>query len=53
MTVMPKSVYGMLGVLDEGAAVMFVYKKIKSKVTSEINRKVDDTLNEWFGLNTK
>lgn len=45
----PSSVYHFLGVLDEGAAVAFVYKKIKEKVTPEIKAKVDSTLNEWFG----
>ena len=26
------------------------YKKIKDKITPEINAKVEDTLNEWFGV---
>lgn len=30
-------------VLDEGDAVLFVYKKIKNKITPEINAKVDCT----------
>jgi hypothetical protein len=39
-----------LGVLDDGAAIMFVYKGIKNKITPTINTKVENTLNEWFGI---
>lgn len=50
ISMIPSAVYKLLGVLDEGAAVMYVYKKIKEKITPEINRKVDDTLDDWFGV---
>jgi hypothetical protein len=46
----PRRVYRLLGVLDDGAAVLFVYKKIKDKITPEIMMKVEDTLNDWFGV---
>ena len=46
----PSAVYRLLGVLDEGAAILYVYKKIKDKITPEINAKVESTLNEWFGV---
>lgn len=49
MDLIPKSVYKLLGILDDGAAILFVYKKIKDKITPEIMMKVEDTLNEWFG----
>ncbi|MCQ2343820.1 MAG: DUF1232 domain-containing protein [Paludibacteraceae bacterium] len=49
---LPASVYSVLGVLDDGVAVSFVYKKISEKVTDEIRTKVDDTLNEWFSDGT-
>lgn len=49
MDLIPKSVYKLLGVLDDGAAILFVYRKIKDKITPEIMMKVEDTLNEWFG----
>ena len=42
-------IYKFLGILDDGVAMLFVYKKIKDKITPEINAKVEDTLNEWFG----
>jgi len=38
-----------LGMLDEGLAVLYVIKKVQHKITPEINQKVDETLNEWFG----
>ena len=46
----PSAVYKLLGVLDEGAAVLYVYKKVKERITPEINAKADDTLDEWFGM---
>lgn len=49
MSLIPSAMYKQLGVLDEGAAVIYVYKKVKRLITPEIKFKVDDTLNEWFG----
>ena len=46
----PRAVYKFLGILDDGVAMLYVYKKIKDKITPEINAKVEDTLNEWFGV---
>ena len=50
MDFLPRSVFKFLGVLADGVAMLYVYKKIKDKITPEINRKVEDTLNEWFGV---
>lgn len=49
VSLIPSAVYKLLGVLDEGAAMVYVYKKVKDKITPEINDKVDATLDEWFG----
>ena len=49
MDFIPSVIYKFLGILDDGVAMLFVYKKIKDKITTEINAKVEDTLNEWFG----
>lgn len=49
VSLIPSAVYRLLGVLDEGAAMLYVYKKIKDKITPEINAKVEKTLKEWFG----
>jgi len=53
-TVMPFSLipfkaHKILGLLDEGLAVLYVVKKVQNKLTPEINQKVEETLNEWFG----
>ena len=45
----PSTIYKFLGVLDDGMAILYVYKKIKDKITPEINVKVEETLNAWFG----
>lgn len=47
-SLIPRRIFGLLGVLDEGAAVLYVYKKVKSKITPEINAKVDAMLDRWF-----
>ena len=50
MDLIPSVIYKFLGILDDGVAMLFVYKKIKDKITPKINAKVEDTLNEWFGV---
>lgn len=45
----PSVVYKFLGIMDDGVAMLYVYKKIKDKITPTINLKVEETLNEWFG----
>ena len=50
MDLLPSVIYKFLGILDDGVAMLYVYKKIKNKITPEINAKVEDTLNEWFGV---
>ncbi len=49
LSLLPSAVYRFLGVLDEGAALLYVYNKVKDKITPDINAKVEDTLNAWFG----
>lgn len=49
VSLIPSAVYKLLGVLDEGAAVLYVYKKIKEKITPEIEWQAEKTLNDWFG----
>lgn len=50
MDFLPRAIYKFLGILDDGVAMLYVYKKIKDKITPEINVKVESTLNEWFGV---
>ena len=53
-TVMPFSLisakaHRILGMLDEGLAVVYVIKKVQNKITPEIDAKVEETLNAWYG----
>ena len=48
VSLIPRSVFKTLGLVDEGAAVMFVVKKIYDKITPEIEAKADATLDGWF-----
>lgn len=48
VSLIPRSVFKMLGLVDEGAAVLFVVKKIHDKITPEIEAKTDTTLDGWF-----
>ena len=50
MDMLPRAVFKFLGVMDDGLAILYVYKKIRGKITPEINAKVEDTLNDWFGV---
>lgn len=50
LDVLPRAMYKFLGILDDGIVMLYVYKAIKDKITPQINAKVEDTLNEWFGV---
>lgn len=50
ISLIPSAVYKLLGVLDEGASVIYVYRKIKDKITPEIDARVNRTLDDWFGV---
>ena len=49
VSLIPSAVFKVLGVLDEGTAMLYVYKKVKERITPDIDYKVEQTLNEWFG----
>lgn len=49
VSLIPSAVFKVLGMLDEGAAIMFVYRKVKEHITPDIDYKVEEMLNEWFG----
>ena len=50
MDLLPRAVYKLLGILDDGVAILYVYRKIKDNITPEIEERVENTLNEWFGV---
>ncbi len=47
---LPRRVLGLLGILDDAAIAAWIYNKIRKSLTPEIEQKVEDTLNEWFGV---
>lgn len=49
VSALPRRVFKLLGVLDEGAALIYVYRKVNEKITPEINAKVEKSIHEWFG----
>jgi uncharacterized membrane protein YkvA (DUF1232 family) len=50
MDLIPRAIYKFLGILDDGVALLYVYRKIKERITPEIDAKVEATLDEWFGV---
>ena len=49
-SLLPRAVYKILGIMDEAAAVLYVYNKIKDKITPAIENKVETILDSWFGV---
>ena len=39
----------LLGVLDDVAVAAWIYNKIGDSITPAIERKVEETLDKWFG----
>lgn len=46
---LPRRVLGLLGMVDDAAVIAWLYNKVKDHITPEIDRKVDSTLDGWFG----
>ena len=46
---LPQRVFKFLGILDEGAAVLYVFNKVREKITPAVETKVDATIEKWFG----
>lgn len=47
---LPRSIFKLVGVLDDGAAALFVYRRVKECITPEIKLRVEERLDEWFGV---
>lgn len=47
---LPRSVFKLIGVLDDGVAALYVYRRIKNRITPEIRLRVEERLDEWFGV---
>lgn len=49
MSIIPAYLYRFLGILDEGAAILYVINKVQDKMTPAIELRVKFTLDNWFG----
>ena len=46
--VLPRSKFGMLGLIDNGAALALAYNRVKASVTPEIKQQVNNIVTNWF-----
>lgn len=47
---LPRRVLHLLGIVDDLGAVMIAYNKVQKLLTPAINIRVEQLLDEWFGL---
>lgn len=45
---LPKDKFGVLGILDNGAAMALAYNRVKTRLTPQIESQVSAILNQWF-----
>ncbi len=48
-SIIPAAAYRLLGLLDEGFAVLFVIKKVQNRITPAVESRVKAALDRWFG----
>lgn len=46
---MPRRIFGILGLVDNAATLMIAYKKVQKYVTPAIDQQADEILDKWFG----
>ena len=46
---LPRKVLGWIGILDDVGVAAWIYNKVGSKITPDIELKVEMILDEWFG----
>lgn len=46
---LPRKIMGLLGALDDVGVAAWIYNKVGDAITPEIERKVEETLDDWFG----
>jgi len=51
--ILPQDKFGLLGFLDNGVTLAFAYNRVKSSVTPEIERQVNNLLENWFGTDSQ
>lgn len=48
-----KKKFGIIGFLDNAAALAIAYNRVKKRITPEIKLEVENVLNNWFGVEYK
>ena len=46
---LPVRVLGWMGLIDDAAAIAWICERLNKSITPEIKRKVEETLDDWFG----
>ena len=46
---LPRRIFGLLGIADDLSAIYYVWQKVQKKLTPQIIQKVEMKLDEWFG----
>lgn len=46
---LPRRIFGILGISDDIAAMLYAIKTVEKKITPVIDQKVEMKLDEWFG----
>lgn len=46
---LPRRVLGLLGIIDDTAIAAWIYTRVRRCITREVELKVEETLDEWFG----
>jgi len=46
---LPRRIFGLLGITDDATALIYAIQKIKKAITPEIRQKAQMKVDEWFG----
>ena len=46
---LPRRIFSLIGVVDDAAVAAWVFNKIRNNITPEIDARVGETLDRWFG----
>lgn len=50
---LPKDKFGVLGILDNGAAMALAYNRVKTHLTPQIESQVSAILNQWYSSDSR
>lgn len=47
--ILPRRALGVLGIIDDSAIAAWIYTRVSRCITREVERRVEETLDGWFG----